>query len=184
LFRALQAVGRLGEEASFMLARFTLVLLAWGYLVISVQAEHAIIDLVVLRVDPVTGVSTEEGRSSADREPPLGGLHPRPLVHVKINDPLVLQFVLTNAYPHGEKKNVTVRYFIAREEKAGQKTLPDLTKNVVTQGRFTLNFKPKCRVGAHVHFVLKEGGLYLLRVETLNTDSDHEHFSAIDIQAE
>ena len=167
-----------------MLIRLSLVLLAWGYLVMPVRAEHAILDLLVLRFDRVTGVSTEEGRSSADREPPPGGLHPRPLVHVKANDPLALQFVLTNAYPHGEKKNVTVRYILVREEKAGQKAVPDLTKNVVTQGRFTLNFKPKCRVGAQVRFALKERGLYLLRVETLNTDSDHEHFSAIDIQAE
>ena len=27
-----------------------------------------------------------------------------------------------------------------------------------------------------------EAGVYLLRVETLNTDSDHEHFSAIDVE--
>jgi hypothetical protein len=167
-----------------MLVRFSLVLLVWGYLGMPLRAEHAIIDLLVLRIDPATDVPTEEGGSSADREPPLGGLHPRPLVHVKANDPLALQFVLTNAYPHGEKKNVTVRYFVVREEKAGQKALPDLTKNVVTQGRFTLNFKPKCRVGGRVRFALKQRGLYLLRVETLNTDSDHEHFSAIDIQAE
>jgi len=167
-----------------MLVRFSLVLLVWGFLRMPVRAEHAIIDLLVLRIDPMTGVATEEGRSSADREPPLGGLHPRPLVHVKTNDPLALQFVLTNAYPHGEKKNVTVRYLVIREEKAGQKAVPELTKNMVTQGRFTLNFKPKCRVGGRVRFTLKERGLYLLRVETLNTDSDHEHFSAIDIQAE
>jgi hypothetical protein len=33
-----------------------------------------------------------------------------------------------------------------------------------------------------VSFRIKEPGVYLLRVETLNTDSDHEHFAAIDVQ--
>src|SRR6266446_1518415 len=44
-----------------------------------------------------------------DTEPPEGGRNPRPLLKVKIKEPLELQFVLTNDYPHGEKKNVTVR---------------------------------------------------------------------------
>ncbi|HLJ97828.1 MAG TPA: hypothetical protein VKU02_31995 [Gemmataceae bacterium] len=167
-----------------MAVRWTLVLLAWSYLAIPIQAEHADIDLLILHLDSVTGVPTEEGRSSVDREPPAGGLRPRPVIPVKANDPLALQFVLINTYPHGEKKDVTVRYFVVREEKTGQKTLPGLGKDVVTQGRFTLNFKPKCRVGARVCFTLKERGVYLLRVETLNTDSDHEHFSAIDLRAE
>jgi hypothetical protein len=79
---------------------------------------------------------------------------------------------------------VTVRFFVVREKKAGQKEVPDLHGGVVTQGNFQLDFKPNCRVGARVQFQLAEKGIYLLRVETQNTDSDHEHFSAIDIQAE
>jgi len=59
-----------------------------------------------------------------------------------------------------------------------------LRDDVVTQGRFTLNYKPKCRVGARQSFIIKEPGSYLLRVQTENTDSDHEHFSAIDILVE
>jgi hypothetical protein len=62
--------------------------------------------------------------------------------------------------------------------------LPDLSKGVVTEGRFKSNFKPKCRVGARVAFTIKEPGIYLLRVDTSNTNSDHEHFSAIDVQVE
>jgi hypothetical protein len=62
--------------------------------------------------------------------------------------------------------------------------VPDLREGVVTQGRFTLNYKPKCRVGARESFTIKEPGAYLLRVQTENTDSDHEHFAAIDILVE
>ena len=62
-------------------------------------------------------------------------------------------------------------------------SVPDLDK-AVTKGSFTLNFKPKARVGARVAFKIKEPGFYLLRVHTTNTNSDHEHFSAIDLQIE
>jgi hypothetical protein len=147
-------------------------------------AEHARINLSVKAVDPETGVSGEEAQASADKEPPSGGLYPRPLFKAKVNQPLVLEFFLTNTYPHGVLKDVTVRYFVVREEKAQQKTLPALNQVVVTQGRFTLNFKPQARVGAHVAFTVKTPGLYLLRVQTENTNSDHEHFSAIDLQVE
>jgi hypothetical protein len=103
---------------------------------------------------------------------------------VKANDPLVLQFIFINTYPHGDIKDVTVKYFVAPQEKLRQKELPDLTKGVVTQGRFTLNFKPKCRVGARVAFTIRTPGIYLLRIQTANTKSDHEHFAAIDLLVE
>jgi hypothetical protein len=47
-----------------------------------------------------------------------------------------------------------------------------------------MDFKPKCRVGARVTFKIAKPGLYLIRVQTINTQSDHEHFSAVDLQAE
>jgi hypothetical protein len=148
------------------------------------DAEHANINLRVMRVDAESGKSLDEAQAAADEEPPAGGITPRPVFRVKINEPLVLQFILTNAYPHGELKNVTVRYFVAQEDKAGQKKLPDLARGTLTQGQFTLNLKPKARVGARVAFTIREPGVYLLRVDTANTKSDHEHISAIDIQAE
>ena len=148
------------------------------------RAEHADITLRVLRTDADSGKTLDEVKAAADEEPPAGGINPRPVLKVKVNEPLILQFILTNAYPHGELKDVGVRYFVARQEKLGQKTLPDLKKGTVTEGRFLLNLKPKARVGARVTFAIGEPGVYLLRVETANTKSDHEHFSAIDIQAE
>ena len=108
----------------------------------------------------------------------------RPQLKAKAGETLVLQFILTNTYPHGEKKDVRIRYFVVREAKAKQKAVPDLREGVVIQGRFTLNYKPKCRIGARQTFTIKEPGNYLLRVQTENTDSDHEHFSAIDIVVE
>lgn len=149
------------------------------------RAEHASIDLRIMRVDPLTNKTLDEANSHADEEPPQGGVYPRPLFKCKANDPLVLQFFFTNTYPHGERKEVSVCYFVVREEKARQKNTPDLDKAVVvTRGRFVLNFKPQTRVGARVQFSIKEPGTYLLRVHSENTQSNHEHFSGIDVQVD
>jgi len=148
------------------------------------NAEHASINLRVLRIDAESGKTTDEAKAAADEEPPAGGVNPRPVFKAKVNEPLILQFFLTNAYPHGELKNVSVRYFVARQDKLGQKKLPDAQKGTITQGRFVLNLKAKAKVGARVAFTLAEPGVYLLRVETANTKSDHEHFSALDLLVE
>lgn len=164
-----------------MRCRCGLVLLVLLALPLLSRAEHARIDLRVQRLGPNDQVK-DEASAHADREPPSGGLEPRPLFKVRSAEPLVLQFFLTNTYPHGEKKDVTVRWYVVREEKLGQKKVPDRSSGTVTEGEVTMNFKPQCRVGARVAFTIKDAGVYLLRVETSNTDSDHEHFSAIELQ--
>ncbi len=156
-----------------------------GLLVTSVvSAEHASISLRVLRVDPATGQSKEEVEAGADQEPPVGGVAPRPMFKATPGEPLTLQFFFTNTYPHGVTKDVTIRYFVVKTTKVKQKETPDPRDGAVVQGSFTLNFKPKSRVGARVPFTIREPGVYLLRVDSLNTQSDHEHFSAIDVVVE
>jgi hypothetical protein len=163
-----------------LLLALPLLVLAGGL----AYAEHASIDLRVYRYDLASGSIKDQAHASMDSDPPVGGLNPRPLLRVKAKEPLVLQFFYTNTYPHAEVKDVTIRYFVVREEKARQKNVPPLDKNVVMQGHFNLNFKPKSKVGARVSFTVPTPGIYLLRVQSENTESDHEHFSAIDIQAE
>ena len=40
-----------------------------------------------------------------------------------------------------------MRYYVVREDKQGQKNVPDLKNGTVTEGQFKMNFKPNCRVG-------------------------------------
>jgi hypothetical protein len=148
------------------------------------RSEHATIDLRLIRPTGDARTSNVEANANVDVEPPAGGFSPRPLIKVKAEEPLILQFILVNNYPHGVHKDVVVRYYVVRQEKVRQKRVPDLSKGTVTEGRFKMNFKPKCRVGARVSFSIKDKGIYLLRVQTGNTNSDHEHFSAIDVQVE
>jgi hypothetical protein len=141
----------------------------------SARAEHAVIKL------QVTG-SDGKQESFADQEPPAGGIKRRPRLAVKHGEPLVFEFVLTNAYPHKQIEGVVVRYFVVRTGAFGAKELPDLKQAAVTEGAVTMNFKPKCRVGARFNVRIEEPGIYLVRVDTQNTQSDHEHFSAIDLE--
>jgi hypothetical protein len=160
------------------------ILLFFAMAPTAVRAEHADIDLRVYHYDRLSKTVLARSEAHADEDPPVGGVNPRPLLRVKMGDPLVMQFFFTNTYPHSEIKDVAVRYFVVREEKAGQKKVPALDKDVFLQGRFGLNFKPKAKVGARVAFKLDKPGIYLLRVESVGTKSDHEHFAAIDIQVE
>ena len=156
------------------LCRTLLPLVLLALATMAARAEHATINLQVIG-------SQDQQEASADQEPPFGGVNPRPRLTVKVGDPLVLQFILTNVYPHGVLKDVTVRYVVVSTGKFGATETPELTQGVVTQGAATFHFKPKCRVGARLAFRIVEPGIYMVRVDTLNTKSDHEHFSAIDL---
>lgn len=144
------------------------------------RGEHAAITLTV-----ETGQKTVEAHD--DDEPPIGGYDKRKVQQVKAGSPLVMQFLLTNVYPHEIRKDVVVLYYVIRIAKAQQKPTPlpkdAKPEDVVAQGKVTMNFKPKCRVGARLKFRLPKAGVYRVRVETRNTKSDHEHFSAIDLVA-
>jgi len=139
------------------------------------RAEHAVIKL------QVSGPGGQQ-ESFADQEPPAGGIKRRPRMTVKKGDPLVFEFLLTNAYPHKQIEGVTVRYFVVRTGAFGAKEVPNLKDAAVCEGTVDLNFKPKCRVGARFNLRIDQAGIYLVRVDTQNTQSDHEHFSAIDLE--
>jgi hypothetical protein len=155
------------------------------------HAEHARIDLRVID-------KGKEASATSDTDPPAGGRNVPPILKVKPNTPLVLQFFFTNTDPHHDIEQVQVRYYVIKAAKLGRKpaavfqdasgrekeSQPWLDPGVVTRGEFTLDFKPECRVGSRLKFQLPAPGTYSVRVGTVGTQSDHEHFSAIDLVAE
>lgn len=146
------------------------------------RAEHGAIELTVGTPD-----GEKEATATTDEEPPVGGVKKPPVLEVKAGEPLVLQFFLTNLYPHGIIKNTTVRYYVVKTDRLGRKPRPELKTmdGVVAFGKATMDFKPKCRVGARLQFRLPEPGLYLVRVETdSHGDRNHEHFATIDLTAD
>jgi hypothetical protein len=140
------------------------------------RAEHFDIKLLAVGPDGVTQ------QAYADQSPPEGGLNPRPVLKARAGGEIVVQFIMTNVYPHGTAANAGVHYYVVKERELGQKPVPALTRDVVLEGTFTFDLKPQARIGARQHFSVRQPGNYLLRVESQRTQRDHEHFSAIDLQ--
>jgi hypothetical protein len=153
---------------------FLTSILTAAAIVSDVRAEHAKINL-----DVVTGGNTVS--AFVDQTPPEWGKNPRRVIKAKVNDPIRIQYLLTNVYPHKTLENVVVHFFIARQQKVGQKELPDLKGDVVMESAFDMDFKPGSKAGQRSTIKIEAPGVYLIRIETRNTQSDHEHFAAIDL---
>jgi hypothetical protein len=141
------------------------------------RAEHAKINLDVV---------APSGQQTAfvDQTPPESGKNPRPVLKAKAGEPIKMQWMFTNVYPHKTLENVVVHFFIARQDKVGQKELPELTGDVVLETAFDMDFKPGGKAGGRNTVRIDSPGAYLIRVESRQTGSDHEHFAAIDLVIE
>jgi hypothetical protein len=144
-----------------------------------VLAEHARIQL---DIQTTSGTETAQ----VDQTPPESGKNPRPVAHARLNEAVKVRYVLTNTYPHKVLPDVVVHFFVARIEEEGQKPLPDLDADdvLILQTAFDMDFRPGGHAGARMTLPPLKPGVYLIRVETRNTQSDHEHFSAVDLVVE
>lgn len=143
------------------------------------RAEHFEIQLTL-------STAAEKTTSSSDTNTPAQeqGFKPRPVCHGKVGEEVVLQFFCASNFPHNAIRNVTIRYYIVPEAKAGQADIPSLDQAVL-QGHFTMDFKPDTgKVGLRQRLHIDKPGTYLVRIGSENSDSDHEHFSATDLVIE
>jgi hypothetical protein len=141
---------------------------------VAARAEHAKINL-----DVTAGRETVSAH--VDQTPPDSGKNPRPVLKARVREPIRIQYVLTNVYPHKTLENVVVHFYVVRQGKVGQKELPDLKGDVVLESAFDMDFKPGGKAGQRTTLKIDTPGVYLIRVESRNTQSDHEHFSAVDL---
>lgn len=139
------------------------------------RAEHFRIDLTVKG-------ATDEATAHSDTDPPPQGNQPRPVCHVKRGEELTVQYIFSSNFPHDVQKNVIVRFFVAPEKSAGKKSPADPSKPVVTESNFVMDFKPETgRAGLRQRLRIDQPGAYLVKVGSEHSDSDHEHFAAIDL---
>ena len=117
----------------------------------TLRAEHAKINLEV-------SAPTGQVSASVDQTPPVWGKNPRPVLKAKVNDPIHINFLFTNVYPHKTLENVVVHFYIALEKKAGQHELPDLNQDVFTETAFDMDFKPGGKAGQRGTFRNRQGG--------------------------
>jgi hypothetical protein len=154
-----------------------LVLFGATWAGLEARAEHAKINL------DVEG-PREQKSAYVDQTPPDWGKNPRPVVRARVNEPIRVHWTFTNVYPHKTLQNVVIHFYVARESKAGQKETPDLRGDVVQESAFEMDFKPGAKAGQRNTFKIDAPGAYLVRVESRQTGSDHEHFAAIDLVVE
>ncbi len=145
-----------------------------------IRAEHAKISLEVV---------SSRGRETAhvDQTPPDSGKIPRPVVKAKAGETIKIDWEFTNVYPHKTIESALLYFYVAKEAKIGQKELPDLSEKseaVIVQTAFEMDFKPGGRAKGHHKVKIDEPGVYLVRLQTVKTQSDHEHFAAIDLVVE
>ena len=119
-----------------------------------------------------------------DQTPPDVGKNPRPVLKVKAGAPIKIQWTLTNVYPHKTLEDVLVHSYVVKQKKVGQKELPVIGDDVEMETAYRMDFKPGGKSGARCKLTIREPGVYLVRVETRDTQSDHEHFAAIDVVVE
>lgn len=143
------------------------------------RAEHAKINLEVSSPD-------DKETAFVDQTPPESGKNPRPVLKARVGEKIKVQWFFTNVYPHKTLANVVVHFYIAREQKVGQKNLPDLDdeNGLIVETAFDMDFKPGARAGARTSITIDTPGVYLVRVESRQTGSDHEHFAALDLVIE
>jgi hypothetical protein len=155
----------------------TLGTAAWVLLFSSqLRAEHAKITLEV-------SAPGNQQAAFMDQTPPDWGKNPRPVVKARAGDAIKIQWMFVNIYPHKTLENVVVHFFIVREGKVGQKELPGLD-DAVLESAFDMDFKPGAKAGQRHTLRIDAPGVYLIRVESGKTQSDHEHFAAIDLVVE
>lgn len=141
-------------------------------------SEHARIELTVAS-------ATDRSTAFMDQSPPPSGKNPRPIVRAEVGESVKVEYLLTNAYPNAVLKDVVVHFFVAPIGAAGQEEIPVLEEEtLIVETAHDLDLRPGGHAGGRATFRLPKPGAYLVRVESRNTASDHEHFAAIDLVAE
>ena len=153
-------------------------LLAPLLLIPPAPVEHAKITLDVI-------ARGEQKTAFMDQTPPASGKNPRPVVRGKAGEPLQIKWMFTNVYPHKTLNDVVVHFYVVKQAKVGQKELPELNDDtIVVETAFDMDFRPGGKAGGRQTVRIDAPGAYLVRVESRQTGSDHEHFAAIDLVIE
>lgn len=144
------------------------------------RAEHFEIELTVKSPGDR---QTNSGDTFTPQNP--RGFKPVPVCHAKAGDGLTIQFFLKSNFPHDTIKGVTIRYFIIPEAPGATGPIRRPGDDAALRGEFVMDFKPNTgKVGVRQQVKIDKTGSYLVRVESDNSDSDHEHCSAISLIVE
>jgi hypothetical protein len=140
-----------------------------------VQADHFAIDLEVQ--------SAKVTKTAHAVVLDVNAKPARDVLMVKTGDAITVKWGLGNTDPKVAAKDVLVHFFVVKEEKTGQATVPKLTKDVAAESALTMDFQPQDKAEGAVTFAIDKPGAYLVRLETKGAagKDGHEQFAAIDL---
>jgi hypothetical protein len=108
----------------------------------------------------------------------------RPVLHVKAKSRITASWKLTNT-DKTTFKDVIVHFFAVKEEKAGQTTVPKLTKDVAAESALTMDFEPRDSSRGELALTIDTPGSYLVRVEIRDASNKNVlDFAALDVVVE
>lgn len=161
------------------MSRFLLILISLcGLLASAPAAEPFAIDLEV-RSGKVR--KTAQAESAA----PGAKLKERDVLEIKAGDRVTVKWKLRSTDPKATLKDITVHFFAVKEERPGQRTVPNLNKGVVAESALSMDFSPKDKNEGTLSFTIDEPGCYLFRLETIGAtagQAGHENFAALDVK--
>jgi hypothetical protein len=124
-----------------------------------------------------------QAKAETDHAPPAEGVRTRPTVKLKAGETLQVRWFVKNV-DRAPVKDMVVHFFVAPEEQAGQKAVPDPRKEAVAENAFAIELAPGASTRGSLRLPIRDPGVYLVRIESLYTQRDHEHFTAIDVVVE
>jgi hypothetical protein len=154
-----------------------LALLGWFLTGAAARADHLEMELE-LKVGKTT--KTAKGEKNAIGVKPKT----RGIIEAKVGQTITVKWTVANKTKKETVKDVMVHFFVVKEEKAGQTTIPKLDKNVPVESALTMDFKPKDKNEGELTFEIDTPGTYLVRLETQGAAvgvDGHEHFAALDL---
>jgi len=148
-----------------------------GFFSVPARADHFTIDLEVKAGGASKTVKADRaalGVKAKERE----------ALTAKAGATMTVKWTVTSTAKTGVVKDVLVHFFVVRQEKLGQASVPKLDKDVAAESALTMDFKPKDKATGELSFTIAAPGIYLLRLETIGAASGadgHEHFAALDL---
>ncbi len=159
-----------------------LLFLGWSLAATPARGDHLVLDLEVKAGKATKKVKGEDAALGIK----LGAKpKPRGILEAKAGQTLTVKWTVTSTATKEEVKDVVVHFFVVKEEKTGQTTVPKLDKEVpVESAQGPVDFKPKDTSAGELTFEIETPGSYLLRLETIGAAvgvDGHEHFAALDL---
>src|SRR5439155_23819101 len=114
---------------------------------------------------------------------PSAKLKERDVLEIKAGDRVTVKWKLHSTDPKATLKDIRIHFFAVKEERPGQRTVPNLNKGVVAESALSMDFGPKDKNEGALSFTIDEPGCYLLRLETIGATegpAGHEDFAALD----